>query len=87
LRFRWAEAGRRTVRPGRDDPRGWLGQARVDDAVRALRPDYTALLIVAEGLSPGPSDDATDALLREAEDGARAVLGGREPAELPAVAD
>ena len=71
----------------RDDARDWLGQARVDDAVRALRPDYTALLIVAGGLSPGPSDDATDNLLRDAEDGAHLVLAGREPAELPQVAD
>ncbi len=71
----------------RGDARGWLDQARVDDAVRALRPDYTALLIVAEGLTPGPSDDATDTLLREAEDGGRAVLAGRAPAELPQVAD
>src|SRR5262252_6251525 len=36
------------------DPRGWLGQARIDDAVLALRPDYAALLIVADELSPGP---------------------------------
>jgi DNA/RNA-binding domain of Phe-tRNA-synthetase-like protein len=71
----------------RGDAHDWLGQACVDDAVRALRPDYTALLIVAEGLSPGPSDDSTDVLLREAEDGARLVLAGREPAELPQVAD
>ena len=71
----------------RGDARDWLGQARVDDAVRALRPDYTALLIVAEGLCPGPSDDSTDILLREAEDRARVLLAGREPAELPQVAD
>jgi DNA/RNA-binding domain of Phe-tRNA-synthetase-like protein len=71
----------------RGNARGWLDEARVDDAVRALRPDYAALLITAEGLSPGPSDDATDTLLREAEDAARVVLGGREPAELPQVAD
>jgi DNA/RNA-binding domain of Phe-tRNA-synthetase-like protein len=71
----------------RGNARGWLDEARVDDAVRALRPDYAALLIAAEGLSPGPSDDATDTLLREAEDAARVVLGWREPAELPQVAD
>jgi DNA/RNA-binding domain of Phe-tRNA-synthetase-like protein len=69
------------------DARGWLDQARIDDAVRALRPDYAALLMVAEGLSPGPSDDATDTVLRAAEGYARAVLAGREPADLPQVAD
>jgi len=71
----------------RGDARDWLGQARVDDAVRVLRPDYTALLIIAEELCPGPSDDATDILLREAEHRARVLLAGREPAELPQVAD
>jgi DNA/RNA-binding domain of Phe-tRNA-synthetase-like protein len=41
--------------------------ARVDSAVWALRPDYRALLIVADGLVPGPSDESTDALLHAAE--------------------
>jgi DNA/RNA-binding domain of Phe-tRNA-synthetase-like protein len=69
------------------DALAWLGCARIDDAVLALRPDYTALLIVADGLSPGPSDDTTDKLLRCAEEAAGAALGGRAPAELTEVAD
>jgi DNA/RNA-binding domain of Phe-tRNA-synthetase-like protein len=69
------------------DPQGWLGQARIDDAVLALRPDYTALLVVADGLSPGPSDEATDKLLRAAEEDAAAALGGRPAADLAPVAD
>lgn len=69
------------------DPRGWLGQARIDDAVLALRPDYAALLIVADELTPGPSDDGTDKLLCAAEDAASVALGGRAPAELAPVAD
>lgn len=69
------------------DLTAWLGRAQVDDAVFALRPDYAALLIVAEGLSPGPSDDATDKLLRTAEEAARGALGGRAPADLAQVAD
>ncbi|KAJ6094278.1 Phenylalanyl-tRNA synthetase [Penicillium canescens] len=32
-----------------------------------LRPDYRALLMVVEGIPPGPSDDSGEALLREAE--------------------
>jgi DNA/RNA-binding domain of Phe-tRNA-synthetase-like protein len=68
-------------------PQAWLGQARIDHAVLALRPDYTALLVVADGLSPGPSDEATDKLLRAAEEDAAAALGGRAPADLAPVAD
>lgn len=71
----------------RADVPGWLSQAHVDDAVLALRPDYAAILIVAENLSPGPSDDASDKLLTAAEESARAALGGRMAAELPQVAD
>jgi DNA/RNA-binding domain of Phe-tRNA-synthetase-like protein len=44
----------------------FLDTVRVDDAVRALRPDYRAAVLVAEGLTPGPSDDASEALLAEA---------------------
>ena len=69
------------------DLTAWLGQAQVDDAVLALRPDYAALLVVADGLSPGPSDDATDNVLRAAEEAASAALGGRVPADLAPVAD
>jgi len=50
-----------------------------------LRPDYTALLIVAQDLRPGPSDQATDALLAGAEAGARAALAGRTAVELAPV--
>jgi DNA/RNA-binding domain of Phe-tRNA-synthetase-like protein len=41
----------------------FLDAVRVDDAVRVLRPDYRAVLLVAEGLVPGPSEPATEALL------------------------
>jgi DNA/RNA-binding domain of Phe-tRNA-synthetase-like protein len=60
----------------------WLGLTAIAGPVRELRPDYTALIIVAEDLRPGPSDQATDALLADAEAGARAVLAGRAAAEL-----
>jgi len=64
----------------------FLAGARVDPAVRALRPDYRALLVTVDGLVPGPSDDAGDALLQEAEAAARKALAGRPPEELPHVA-
>jgi DNA/RNA-binding domain of Phe-tRNA-synthetase-like protein len=49
------------------DPAGWLAAARIDPAVTALRPDYRALLVVADGLTPGPGDDWSEALLAAAE--------------------
>jgi hypothetical protein len=59
-----------------------LSGAHVDAAVFGLRPDYRALLIAAEGVSSGPSDEASDALLRSAENAAREMLGDRSPEAL-----
>ena len=57
----------------------WLDRVEIEAEVTKLRPDYTALLIVAEGLQPGPSDAASDALLRDAETAA-GIAGRRERA-------
>ena len=62
-----------------------LTDAEVSPDVFALRPDYRALLVLADGLVPGPSDDVSDKLLAEAEHRARAALGGRPVEEHPAV--
>ena len=64
----------------------WLDLAEVERPVLDLRPDYTALIIVADGLHPGPSDEATDALLSDAEAEARATLAGRASSDLEPVA-
>jgi DNA/RNA-binding domain of Phe-tRNA-synthetase-like protein len=61
---------------------GWLESAWVDDAVFALRPDYRAVLLLCEGLRPGPSDDVSEKLLTQAEDAAAALLGEGKPEEL-----
>ncbi|GAA3879660.1 B3/B4 domain-containing protein [Streptomyces sedi] len=45
----------------------WLARAAVAPEITALRPDYRALLIVADGLRPGPSDEVSERLLAEAE--------------------
>ncbi|GAA4436467.1 B3/B4 domain-containing protein [Phytohabitans houttuyneae] len=55
----------------------WLGSAYVAPEVFALRPDYRALLILADGLIPGPSDEVTEKLLHAAEE--------RAPADHPHV--
>jgi DNA/RNA-binding domain of Phe-tRNA-synthetase-like protein len=64
-----------------------LGAARIDPAVCALRPDYVAMLIAADGLPGGPSDETSDAWLREAEAAAAAQLAGGAPEDRPRVAE
>lgn len=64
----------------------FLAGARVDPAVFALRPDYRALLVVARGIVPGPSDEASDALLRAAEARAETLLAEAPAESLPHVA-
>jgi DNA/RNA-binding domain of Phe-tRNA-synthetase-like protein len=49
------------------DAHDFLAAVRVSDEVRELRPDYRALIVVAEGLRPGPSDECSQALLADAE--------------------
>ncbi len=72
---------------GAGAPRGhWLAAAGVDPSVLELRPDYRALLLTVDGLVPGPSDAAGDALLRQAEAAARTALATQKVEDLPHVA-
>ncbi len=64
----------------------FLDGAAVDDQVFALRPDYRALLMAAEGIVPRPSDDTSEALLRRAEDAAAELLASGPADELPHIA-
>jgi DNA/RNA-binding domain of Phe-tRNA-synthetase-like protein len=64
----------------------FLAGGDVDSAVFALRPDYRAMLLAADGIVPGPSDQASDALLQAAEAAAREALRDRPAEELPHVA-
>ena len=77
---------RASVSPAGREARRWLELAAVEHPVLELRPDYTALIIVADGLRPGPSDEVTDALLSAAEAQARVSLAGREAGALAPVA-
>lgn len=65
----------------------YLDSASVDPEVFKLRPDYRAVLIAASGISPGPSNENTDALLREAEQSARTSMLSTPVTEIPHVAD
>lgn len=64
----------------------FLAGSRVDAAVFALRPDYRAMLLVVDGLVPGVSNEASDALLRAAEAAAREALVNGMPEQLPHIA-
>ena len=64
----------------------FLTGARVDDAVFTLQPDYRAVLVAVNGLIPGPSDQASDALLVAAEEAARRATSERPVDQLPHVA-
>ncbi len=64
----------------------FLAQVVVDPAVHELRPDYVALLLVADGLPGGPSDEQSDGWLRDAEATAVGRLAGRPAEERPHVA-
>lgn len=65
---------------------GWLDQAFVEQAVFDLRPDYRALLVLAEGLTPGPSDGVSEAVLASAEGRASRALESARVEELARVA-
>lgn len=69
-----------------DSLTAFLDASTVDAEVLALRPDYRAHLVVVDGITPGPGDAASEALLAEAEDHARALLAGAPVEELPHVA-
>lgn len=55
------------------DLAAYLAGATVDAAVYGLRADYRAVLVAADGIEPGPSDDLSEALLASAEARARAL--------------
>jgi DNA/RNA-binding domain of Phe-tRNA-synthetase-like protein len=45
----------------------WLDGVGIDADVAELRPDYRALVVVAEGLRPGPGDAGSERMLADAE--------------------
>lgn len=63
-----------------------LDAARVDQAVFDLRPDYRAMLIAADGITPMPSDDVSESLLLKAETIARQTLHEQAIEDIPHIA-
>ncbi len=64
----------------------WLAAASISPQVGALRPDYRCVLLVAQGLTPGPSDEVSEALLARAEADAREAVGDTSIEELGHIA-
>jgi DNA/RNA-binding domain of Phe-tRNA-synthetase-like protein len=63
-----------------------LQQAWLDPEVRARHSDYQVLLMTAENLAGGPSDDASNAALEAAEAHARSLLSKTALDQIPHVA-
>ncbi|KAH6652368.1 Phenylalanyl-tRNA synthetase [Truncatella angustata] len=63
-----------------------LSRVRVAPEVFELRPDYRALLMVVDGIPPGPCDTTSEALLQEAEASARRQLTQHAVIDMPHVA-
>lgn len=68
------------------DPEAYLAKASVAPEVFALRPDYQALLMIVDGITPAASDSTSEALLQEAEASAKAQLTKCPVTEIPHVA-
>jgi DNA/RNA-binding domain of Phe-tRNA-synthetase-like protein len=64
----------------------YLNGATVAPDIFKLRPDYRALLMIVEGIPPGPSDDTSESFLKEAESSAREALSKQSVNEVPHVA-
>ncbi|MBX3089858.1 MAG: hypothetical protein KF772_04665 [Cryobacterium sp.] len=67
-------------------PEEFLAACSIEPAVLELRPDYRAMLIVVDGLSPSLATNEIEQLLRAAEEHARTLLVSTPVAELPHVA-
>lgn len=64
----------------------YLSGAQVSREVWEMRPDYRAMLLAVDGIEPGPSDEASEALLQAAEASARNALARTSVEEVPHVA-
>jgi DNA/RNA-binding domain of Phe-tRNA-synthetase-like protein len=64
----------------------FLAGGHVDAEALALRPDYRVMLVAVDGIVPGPSDQASDALLEAAQAAAGQALRDRPVEQVPHVA-
>jgi DNA/RNA-binding domain of Phe-tRNA-synthetase-like protein len=92
-RFHWLFSNRVSASPldrrskvAVDTLKRFLAGAVVDPEVFLLRQDYRALLLAVGGIGPGPSDEASNELLRRAEDTAREIAEGLAVEQIPQIA-
>jgi DNA/RNA-binding domain of Phe-tRNA-synthetase-like protein len=64
----------------------FLAASSVESDVFALRPDYRVMLLAVNGIIPGPSDQASEALLQAAEAAAVEALSACPVDQIPHVA-
>ena len=64
----------------------YIDTATISEDVFKLRPDYRAVLIAVSGVQPGPSNDESEALLKDAEASARQRLSNGPVIEIAHVA-
>lgn len=64
----------------------FLDNAAVSPEVFKLRPDYRALLLIIDGIVPGPSDSISETMLQQAESSARNELARHPTTAIPQVA-
>lgn len=63
-----------------------LDAAYIAPEIFTLRPDYRALLLVVDGITPEPSNDMSEGMLKEAEASAQSSLALKPVTELPHIA-
>ncbi|KAJ5222855.1 uncharacterized protein N7469_009095 [Penicillium citrinum] len=63
-----------------------LQAAHVAPEIFELRPDYRVLLLIVEGITPSPSDETSETLLKEAETHVKTLSSTSAITELPHIA-
>ena len=66
--------------------KSFLDGAQIAPDVFELRPDYRALLMVVDGITPGPSDITSENLLQQAESSTREQLARYSITDMPHIA-
>lgn len=72
--------------PAKLTPQDLLQSARVSSEIFTLRPDYRALLMIVEGIPPGPSNPTSSTMLQDAENHIKTLTTNTPIPSLPHIA-